>query len=123
MAEVSRLCFPEMDTELEICDEKARQEIGRQAGTAVVALPASGWSQSTPYAQRVAVPGVKAGDDVELKIYAPKSLSAQEVKLRQKQTAMITDGMTEDGYVTVYCGVKKPASDFSVLLKGVKTDG
>lgn len=45
MAEVSRLCFPEMDTELEICDEKARQEIGRQAGTAVVALPASGWSQ------------------------------------------------------------------------------
>jgi hypothetical protein len=36
---------------------------------------------------------------------------------------MITDGMTEDGYVTFYCGVKKPASDFSVLLKGVKTDG
>lgn len=123
MAEVSRLCFPEMDTELEICDEKARQEIGRQAGTAVVALPASGWSQSAPYMQKAAVPGVKAEDNVELKLYTPKSLNAQEVKLYQKQTAMITDGITEDGYVTFYCGAKKPASDFSVLLKGVKADG
>ncbi len=35
MAEVSRLCFPEMDTELEICDEKARQEMkGATADTA-----------------------------------------------------------------------------------------
>lgn len=123
MAEVSKLRFPELDTELEICDEKARQDIGRMAGTAVVTLPAPGWSQSAPYTQRVAVSGVRAGDDVELKIYAPKSLSTQEVKLRQKQTAMITDGITEDGYVSFYCGVKKPSSDFSVLLKGVKVNG
>lgn len=101
----------------------AWERYARQEGTAVVTLPASGWSQSAPYTQRVAVAGVKAGDDVELKLYAPKNLSAQEAKLRQKQTAMITDGITEDGYVSFYCGAKKPAADFSVLLKGVKVNG
>ncbi len=123
MAEVSKLRFPELGTDLEICDEKARRQIGQIAGTALVTLPVSGWSQSAPYMQKAAVPGVKAEDNVELKLYTPKSLNAQEVKLYQKQTAMITDGITEDGYVTFYCGAKKPASDFSVLLKGVKADG
>lgn len=88
----------------------------------VVNLPLSGWSAAAPYTIRVAVPGVKAADNPELKVYTPKTLDAATVKLRQKLTGMITDGMTEDGYVTLYCGVKKPTADFVVLLKGVSVN-
>ena len=55
----------------------------------------------------------------ELHPYTPKDLAAEELKLRQKFTGMITDGDTEDGYATFYCGLKKPTADFPVLLKGV----
>ena len=87
--------------------------------TTVVTLPAAGWSAAAPYTQRVAVPGILATDNPELHPYTPKDLAAEELKLRQKFTGMITDGDTEDGYATFYCGVKKPTADFPVLLKGV----
>lgn len=87
--------------------------------TIVVTLPAAGWSAAAPYTQRVAVPGILATDNPELHPYTPKDLAAEELKLRQKFTGMITDGDTEDGYATFYCGAKKPTADFPVLLKGV----
>lgn len=88
----------------------------------VVNLPLSGWSAAIPYTIRVAVSGVKAADNPELHPYTPKDVASATVKLRQKLTGMITDGMTEDGYVTLYCGVKKPTADFAVLLKGVSVN-
>lgn len=92
-------------------------------GLAVVNLPLSGWvGSAAPYSIRVAVPGVKATDEPELHPYTPKEVASATVKLRQKLTGMITDGMTEDGYVTLYCGVKKPTADFVVLLKGVSVN-
>lgn len=100
-------------------DNHLRAQVARQERTAVVNLPASGWSATAPYMQRVAVPGLLATDSPELHPYTPKELAAADVKLRRKYTGMITDGDTEDGYAIFYCGEKKPAADFPVLLKGV----
>lgn len=94
-------------------------EINKMQRTIVVTLPAAGWSAAAPYSQRVAVPGILATDNPELHPYTPKDITADELKQRQKFTGMITDGDTEDGYATFYCGAKKPTVDFPVLLKGV----
>lgn len=98
-------------------------QVNRLERTAVVELPAAGWSAEAPYNQRVEVPGLKETDNPELHPYTPKDLAADQVKLRQKLAGMITDGDTEDGYATFYCGVKKPTADFPVLLKGVSANG
>ena len=94
-------------------------EINKMQRTIVITLPAAGWSAAAPYTQRVAVPGILATDNPELHPYTPKDITADELKQRQKFTGMITDGDTEDGYATFYCGAKKPTVDFPVLLKGV----
>ena len=98
-------------------------EINKMQRTAVVNLPVAGWSATAPYALTVRVPGILAADNPELHPYTPKDLAADQVKLRQKLAGMITDGDTEDGYATFYCGVKKPTADFPVLLKGVSANG
>lgn len=89
----------------------------------VVSLPASGWSDTAPYSQRVAVPGVKASDNPVVSPCTPKELEASTVKIYRKMAAMITDGETEDGYVTFYCSEKKPTEDFKVYLRGVSANG
>ncbi|MFR3729185.1 hypothetical protein [Lacrimispora sp.] len=88
-----------------------------------VNLPESGWSDIVPYSQRVAVPGIKETDNPIISPCTPKSLDAAAVKLKRKMAGMITDGETEDGYVTFYCGEKKPTEDFSVYLRGVSANG
>lgn len=88
-----------------------------------VNVPASGWSDTAPYSQRVAVAGLKATDNPVLSSCTPKNLDAAAVKIRRKMAGMITDGETEAGYVTLYCGEKKPMEDFSVYLRGVSANG
>lgn len=100
-------------------DNYLKGQVNRLERIVVVNLPAAGWSAAAPYTQRVAVPGILAADNPELHPYTPKDLAADQVKLRQKFTGMITDGDTEDGYATFYCGAKKPTADFPALLKGV----
>ncbi len=100
-------------------DNYLKGQVNRLERIVVVNLPAAGWSAAAPYTQRVAVPGILATDNPELHPYTPKDITADELKQRQKFTGMITDGDTEDGYATFYCGAKKPTVDFPVLLKGV----
>lgn len=100
-------------------DNYLKGQVNRLERIVVVNLPAAGWSATAPYTQRVAVPGILATDNPELHPYTPKDITADELKQRQKFTGMITDGDTEDGYATFYCGAKKPTVDFPVLLKGV----
>lgn len=97
-------------------------EINRIQGTADITLPAANWSGAAPYEQTVQVPGVLATDVPELKLYTPKELPAAQVKINQKMTPLITDGVTGDGYVTFYCGLKKPTEDFQVRLRGVSVN-
>lgn len=89
----------------------------------VVSLAAVGWSDTAPYSQRVAVPGVKVSDNPVVSPYTPKELEVYLVKTYRKMAAMITDGETEDGYVTFYCGEKRPTADFMVYLRGVSANG
>lgn len=88
-----------------------------------ISLPAAGWSNTIPYSQKVAVVGIKASDNPVLNPCTPKNLEPAEVKIRRKMAGMITDGETEDGYVTFYCGEKKPTVDFSIYLRGVSANG
>ena len=88
-----------------------------------IMIPASGWSSLEPYSQKVMVTGVKALDNPILSPCTPKTLSPETTKLRRKLTAMITDGETEDNYVTFYCSGKKPPADFPVILRGVSING
>lgn len=88
-----------------------------------VSLPASGWSESAPYSQRVAVIGVKASDHPVVSPCTPKELEVDVVKRYRKMASMITDGETEDGYITFYCGEKCPTVDFDVYLRGVSAIG
>lgn len=94
-------------------------DVNKMQNTVVISLLASGWSEAAPYFQRIAVPGIKATDEPQVHLYTPKTLNSDVVKQRQKLTGMITDGETEDGYITLYCGVKKPTVDFQIQLKGV----
>lgn len=86
-------------------------------------LPAAGWSNTVPYNQKIAVSGVKATDNPIVSPCTPKGLAAATIKTYRKMVAMITDGETEDGYVTFYCGEKKPTVDFKVYLRGVSING
>lgn len=88
-----------------------------------VMLPASGWSSTAPYSQRVAVTGVRVSDNPIVSPCTPKSLPAVTIKRCRKMASMITDGETENGYVTFYCGEKKPTDDFTVYLRGVSSNG
>lgn len=104
-------------------DNYLKGETDRMKEMVTVLLPASGWSASAPYSQRVAVTGVRETDNPVVTPCTPKELTAEEVKIGRKMAGMITDGVTEDGYVTFYCGEKKPVADFSVYMKGVSADG
>ena len=95
----------------------------RRQQPVLVNLSASGWSRETPYIQRVAVSGVKASDNPTVHPCIPKELAPAEVKLKRKLISMITDGESEDGHVTFYCGEKRPTEDFSVYLRGVSDNG
>lgn len=88
-----------------------------------VSIPASGWSHTAPYSQRVAVAGVKATDNPVLSSCTPKNMEPAEIKIRRKMAGLITDGETEDGYVIFYCGEKRPTVDFSIYLRGVSANG
>lgn len=98
-------------------------EVNKMQRTVAITLTAASWSAAAPYLQRVPVTGMKVTDEPEVHLHAPKTLDPDAVKLRQKLLGMITDGETEDGYITLYCGAKKPTVDFQVLLKGVSNDG
>lgn len=88
-----------------------------------VSLPTSGWSDSIPYSQKVSVIGIKASDNPILSPCTPKGLNTAAVKLSRKMAGMITDGETEAGFITFFCGVKRPTEDFCVYLRGVSANG
>lgn len=88
-----------------------------------VILPASGWSDTAPYSQKIAVMGVKLTDHPLVSPCTPKDMDPSVVKNYRKMAALITDGETEDGFITFYCGEKRPTIDFEVYLRGVSANG
>lgn len=89
----------------------------------VVTIPVSSWSASAPYTSTIAVPGLKATDQVKVHAYTPKEIGTEATKLRRKLTGFITDGESEAGQMKFYCIENKPTADFDVLLEGVSSNG
>ena len=85
----------------------------------VVTLSASNWSTSAPYAQKVAVPSVKATDSVSMGKAHTKASSVTDIETYDEMAGLITAAEVTDGYVTFYCAAEKPTKDFKVKLKGV----
>ena len=85
----------------------------------VVTLSASNWSTSAPYAQKVAVPTVKATDSVSMGKAHTKDSSVTDIETYDEMAGLITAAEVMDGYVTFYCAAEKPTADFKVKLKGV----
>ena len=89
---------------------------------AVVTLSASNWSTSTPYAQKVAVPSVKATDSVSMGKAHTKTSSPSDIEIYDEMAGLITAAEVTDGFVTFYCVAEKPTADFKVKLKGVSNE-
>lgn len=89
---------------------------------AVVTLSASNWSTSAPYAQKVAVPSVKATDSVSMGKAHTKTSSPSDIEIYDEMAGLITAAEVTDGFVTFYCAAEKPTKDFKVKLKGVSNE-
>lgn len=98
-------------------------EINRIQGTADITLPAAGWGGAAPYTQTVQVPGVLATDVPIIGLTIADGATAEEVKLQAKAWGCVDRAVTGDGTITFYCYNKLPAVDFTVLAKGVCTNG
>ena len=72
----------------------------------VVALSASNWSSSAPYAQKVAVPSVKATDSVSMGKAHTKTSSPSDIETYDEMAGLITAAEVTDGYVTFYCAAE-----------------
>ncbi|MDR2024013.1 MAG: hypothetical protein LBQ71_12420 [Hungatella sp.] len=80
-------------------------------------LTVAGWSGGGPYTQTVAVAGISAEDEPELGKSLDGTETIEEVKAYNKAFGFIYHGETQDGAVT-FQAYKKPAIDFTVVLKG-----
>ena len=83
-----------------------------------VTFEASGWSDTAPYAQTVAVAGITSGD-TPLPLFVDNGTSETESKAKKKAYSMVTYFDSGTGTITATCKYKKPETTFTVGLKGV----
>lgn len=95
---------------------KAIEEI-REVRTASV--PSSGWSSSAPYTQTIEVEGITEDDEPTISLYLAGSPSSANVKAMNKAYGMLDRAVTGDGTITLYCYNKKPATTYTIAIKGV----
>ena len=99
-------------------DRALLNTINSKNGVRTAMLPASGWSSSAPYTQKIVVEGVTADHSPVISHYLEEGVSQSVVKARNKAYAMLDKAVTGAGSITFYCYNKKPTVDFSVLIKG-----
>lgn len=95
---------------------KAIEEI-REVRTASV--PSSGWSSSAPYTQTIEVEGITEDDEPTISLYLAGSPSSENVKAMNKAYGMLDRAVTAEGTITLYCYNKKPATTYTIAIKGV----
>lgn len=81
-------------------------------------LPASGWSNTTPYTQRVSVSGITSNDNPVISLDLPDGISPGNESDMLKAYSCLSSATTGNGSITFKCVSKKPTSDFylSVLV-------
>lgn len=107
---------------MDLIDKGLKQNadrIERAEGSRQINLTVGGWSAVVPYTQTVSVEGVTAKDIPVIGILIADGTTAANVKLQNKAWGCVDRAVTGDGTITFYCYNKKPAADFSVLVKGV----
>lgn len=95
------------------------ERIERAEGGRRINLTVGGWSTAAPYTQLISVENVTAEDIPVIGILIADGTTAANVKLQNKAWGCVDRAVTGDGTITFYCYNKKPAADFSVLVKGV----
>lgn len=91
--------------------------------TDVVKVPVSGWTNTVPYTQTIAYPGITAADKPSFQggpdPAAWATATAASVKAARKAGGYIDRAVTGAGTVTLYCYRGKPAVDCWLVRKGV----
>lgn len=85
----------------------------------IVTIPASGWTSTAPYSNKVTVAGVTNEDDIVLGKATDKNSTAEQVELWGELSSLISSAVVGTGYVTFYSATERPTQDFKVKLKGV----
>lgn len=85
----------------------------------IVTIPASGWTNTAPYSNKVTVAGVTNEDDITLGKATDKNSTAEQVELWGELSSLISSAVVGTGYVTFYSATERPTQDFKVKLKGV----
>lgn len=85
----------------------------------IVTIPASGWTSTAPYSNKVTVAGVTNEDDIILGKATDKNSTAEQVELWGELSSLISSAVVGTGYVTFYSATERPNKDFKVKLKGV----
>lgn len=97
--------------------------IGASPSTATRLLTAtataSGWSASAPYSQTISVSGITSSDNPVIGLNLPTNTTAANEKLIKKAYGCLSSAVTNNGSITLYCAGKKPATDFTIFIKGV----
>ncbi len=91
-----------------------------------VEIPLTGWNDTYPYKNKVTVPGLEPGMDAEvIGLYIPPTgLGLDEVKARNKAIGCLMTNGSEDAVVMnqiTFTAFKKPKSDFTVILRTVRS--
>lgn len=85
----------------------------------IITVTTSDWTSTAPYTKTILVPGMKSTDEPSIFPYTPKTMTSTQITTTKKMASYITDGETNDGSLTLYCGIVKPTSEFQILLIGV----
>lgn len=84
-----------------------------------VTLPASGWSDTAPYTQLVAVEGITADDVPEVYLYYPDTINETNAEAYVEAYGYINKVDTQENAINVTAFYEKPAVDITIALKGV----
>jgi hypothetical protein len=83
--------------------------------TAEVTLPASGWSASTPYTQKLTVSGLLSTDQPHI---SPVYSTTLATAISQKESwAMVCKAVTASGSITFTCFEDKPTVNIPIQLE------
>lgn len=84
-----------------------------------IVIPASGWSNAAPFANRVAVAGVKVSDNVDVTFIPTQgATNAQNITAWEGYTN-INYSVTENGAIVFYALEEKPKANVAVAVKGM----
>ena len=84
-----------------------------------ITIPASGWSNAAPFANRVAVAGVSAKDNVDITFIPAQGATNGQNTAAWEGEVNINYSVTEDGAIVFYALEEKPGVNIAVAVKGM----